>query len=870
MELRRNWRRFALAVGVLLALAAAGRFAISFVTEPGFIAKAISQATGRGVEMGAVEVRTGFWIDVQIEDLRVYRAQVPEGPVLVRVDRAVASLSWLELLLGRVVPDAWVLDAPEVSLSAADLEGEGSFSAPPLADLEIRSGRLTYTEEAGSVAEISGLELAISKRTLLRGFHGTARGALSRAGISLGDFDLTLLGSPDDLTIEAQLSGLGVPAILAAFAPDAAFVDDADGSGPRGSLSTRATLDYTPDRTQARVDVRVHDLSIPIVDFRAPVALPTGQVGLSVTWQGDVLTVELDPGARLEEIRFGGQVVVDTAGAGRVRAKLAFEDFAPGPSAKGRLTPTSLMGLRYPTWRQLDEMVEAGVFRELTVAFDTPLSDFATAFDARVPRPRAAFSARTRLEGATLRARPDYPPFENVSGTIDFGGDRLAVRDVRMERDGAALPEIDFALVGFHRFLALPKEQREMPDGAGVALEGLGPLFRSLAGDPNAPPPDPPTAIRLSAFDVHYPGFLFSIWNAEGEVVFPPGEVRSRDLVGEVAGGPADIDVVWSYRTGQVDATIAYREADFVAEEPPGSAWLSGDFEMVRANVGGFELEDIVGRMEAHGGELRLADVRGGIRGGLLRTHGSVDLTRPDGAPIAFDLTVDRADASVLTQLGAFAESKISGRIGLTGKIGGKLAPDVSFLESGSLDIELAFADGTLENMPNSLTVARVLSLRGISGLFGKPLPYTSIEGRVSVDEGQLRATDVRITGPELRILIGGDVDLRDEARKSDLVVALLFLQTLDEWIESVPVFGQMILGEDRNLLAVYLSMTGPFDDLTVRPMAPDTLRKASSFLGQLRDMIPPLRRRAEPSSPEKSRPGENGGDEGASAGKDL
>jgi hypothetical protein len=73
-------------------------------------------------------------------------------------------------------------------------------------------------------------------------------------------------------------------------------------------------------------------------------------------------------------------------------------------------------------------------------------------------------------------------------------------------------------------------------------------------------------------------------------------------------------------------------------------------------------------------------------------------------------------------------------------------------------------------------------------------------------------------------------MDLATPTKESDFVVALLFLQTLDSVIGSLPIVRNVVLGKDRNLLALYFRLSGPRDDLRVTPLPPERLRDIVGF----------------------------------------
>jgi hypothetical protein len=152
------------------------------------------------------------------------------------------------------------------------------------------------------------------------------------------------------------------------------------------------------------------------------------------------------------------------------------------------------------------------------------------------------------------------------------------------------------------------------------------------------------------------------------------------------------------------------------------------------------------------------------------------------------------------------------------------------FASDGELDVKFALANGSLAKLPGLVALARLPSLSGVSGLLGRPLPYDSLTFQLTLAGGKLALLDAKLLGSQLRMLGSGEMDLNTPTKQSDFVVALLFLQTLDSVIGSLPIVRNVILGNDRNLLALYFRMEGPRDDMRVTPLPPESVRDIVGF----------------------------------------
>jgi hypothetical protein len=161
------------------------------------------------------------------------------------------------------------------------------------------------------------------------------------------------------------------------------------------------------------------------------------------------------------------------------------------------------------------------------------------------------------------------------------------------------------------------------------------------------------------------------------------------------------------------------------------------------------------------------------------------------------------------------------------------------FTRTCDLSLGLELRDGRLENVPAALQLARLPSLQGVRGLFGRPLPYDTITSEVELHAGKLKLEELAIQSPDVRVLASGDVDLNTPQREADMLVALLFLRTVDVVLENVPILGRFILGNDKSLISLGFHMRGPVTSPSFTPEAPAMFK---SFVNRLRSFIPGLR----------------------------
>jgi hypothetical protein len=104
----------------------------------------------------------------------------------------------------------------------------------------------------------------------------------------------------------------------------------------------------------------------------------------------------------------------------------------------------------------------------------------------------------------------------------------------------------------------------------------------------------------------------------------------------------------------------------------------------------------------------------------------------------------------------------------------------------------------------------------------------------IKIAEGRLRTENFALDGPELRMLAAGEIDLRPDDRPVDLVLALLFLRTVDQVLERVPFVGSWILGNNRSLVTLYFKVGGPWRDPSGVPLPPGGITTAAGWAGRV------------------------------------
>ena len=870
-RIRTSWVR-RLLPWVVLTLAAALATAIAVVTRvPSLSANALTTALGQLVEVDRIDIRLGLMLEVEVNGLRVHSGLDPADPIVISAPRALGRQAWPRVLAGQIAPLDWVIEQPLVRTKISADAGDSGFDPGwverfPLVGLVVHEGRLELEAAHDDVYVCDGVELELRRRTLLSGLAGSISGRVLRGERSLAGFDASVEASGDEISARTQLRNAPLPDLVELLGARDAFQTIA------GSLSGSTDVTWREGRLDVSVDLSVAGFAVRVEGMRDTAAPTDTRLAATATIQPDSVRVKTQR-LVLDDLIGSGELTVDRRGEGRVTTSLTVSPFALGNPK--RLNLVTLLALRSPTFAQLARQTERGRLEDIRFELDLPVPDLDQLARPTRPLDPEALRVQATLVAGTLRARPDYTALENVSGTFVLHGDRFSISRLRMSREGSSIPTIDFVLDGYAHFVNLDPNERGIPNGPGVVLGGLGPAFTALGGSdrdadsarrasdvasaqPSAT--DAPTReaqLHVRNLTLEYPALVFPMRAVNGRFRFPPQRVIVDETTGIVAGGRAAIDVDWRLDQNALAIRLTYRPQDgpVSPDTTPRDVWIDGDFAMDATRIGGWDVSGLRGHVRASDAVLRVERVGAKMAGGSLRADGLVDL-EPDGhAAIAFDVALTGADAQD-TVRGMLPENEtVSGRAKVNGKIRGKLDPGAAFLAAAGVDVEIELTEGELSQLPAAIKVARLPSLQGVRGLFGRPLPYTSITGRIGIDSGTLTARDFALLGPELRILLDGTVDLIAEERTTDIVVVLLFLRTLDGVIEQVPLLGPLILGKKGNLVSQAFEITGPFEDPSVTPLAPSAIRTAlrgtSDVLRYLGSWIPGFG-----SGPEEPQPG--------------
>ena len=802
-------------VAVLLALASFGAlFAMLYTADADFVAGALTKLLGRHVEIGKVQLHFGRRLEVELEQVRVADPSAPDAPPALEVAHARGVQAWPRLLAGQYLPLDWTLDAPLLRIRTSAEPLAFDPAALPRLGLLVQDGRVEVTSAAGERWSLERLQLDAKRAGFGTRVEGEGSARLTRGEKPVSELALRFSATRAGADLRGTFARLDLATLPKTLVT------------PKGRAEGGFDLSLDSAGVKGRIQARVERFELVIPKYSGPIAPRSTQVVADVDWRGNNLSLQLHPLA-LDDLVASGSVKLGSGSGGRLTADLRLLPFEPG--RQDRVNGLNFLSQRFKSWAKVRARIEAGVAEDIHLTVDVPTATFRESLSYDTPMAENAFVLQLRVRDGTYRPKPDETPLTQMQGELEIRGNVMDIRRLRMTDDGEPLPEINVRLDGMHRLVHLPDEEDHVVGGPGTKLSGLAAMAAAFrASDSTA---KEPTVIQFEDLALRMPQLILPVRQASGELRFPNGGIVADPVRGTLGGSPAEFSVKWDRAIERVDVRIRYLEGDPGPGGPiTGPRWLSAKVAFQTLSLPEWPVQGLHGRLTAEGAAVTASGIKARLADGDFDASGHVDLSQAGRAPFDLDLGVSGFDPKQVCETFGLPADSVTGRGYVKLKLSGALRPGGDFRTEGRLEGHLVLRDGTVARLPTLVAIARVPSLAGVTGLLGKPLPYRTVEADLALDGGKLGIADGKLLGPELRILASGEMDFHSAERRYDFIVALLFLQTLDRVLAEVPIVRNVMLGEDKNLIAVYLRIEGPKDNLTVTPLPPAAVESVVGF----------------------------------------
>jgi hypothetical protein len=194
----------------------------------------------------------------------------------------------------------------------------------------------------------------------------------------------------------------------------------------------------------------------------------------------------------------------------------------------------------------------------------------------------------------------------------------------------------------------------------------------------------------------------------------------------------------------------------------------------------------------------------------------SLDMSRRDTVPYRISLEAEDLSLSqLMTDVDLDGEAA-TGRVRLGGTLVGHLVPGAHGtlnLADAAGPVSARVRDGEIRRRLNLMMAIAAASDTLNPFRSREVIPFRKIEAELQLGGGPARIEAFSLTGPAIRMVGTGTVDIVNEPHELEGVVALYFFKTLDKLINAVPMVNKLLLGEDENLVAAYFAVSGPWGD---------------------------------------------------------
>jgi AsmA-like C-terminal region len=833
------------------------------------VEQALARGTGGPVSMESLRLEIGFPIHLEARNLRLL-----DGALT--IDAASARLHLLSVLTGKPRLARLMLDGAHLRIQRALTEQGPTWSPQPFANLAARAAE---TPVEPLLAPLHGIEAAVrfllakplladgvqlrrSRISYVHDFSGRGGGleTLWFTGVH-GFLRHSRLRGDAELFLAAQLVARDGPrgsiewqgsrnadgtmriSMAATELELATLVPYLGGAGPQSNLKGRLSgvADFetsTPGQGQLRLDLITRDFeSTALVDGVArtvTAANVSANLQVSVDAQHLVLSRAHIAGP---ELAFDFEAVVQRPinAASNAGLSISLRDIDI-QQARGLIA--WLSGSARERAERAADAIRSGRITRIEFSGGAPMHlwrEFAAGRSTELPR---GLKIRMDVENIALSIGA-ADRLDDVSARVTWSPDGLEIRSARGSLNGSPLPTLGLKFKGVDRLFESGLAEPVHASGA-VSLTGLTPLWSYLTRNGDDTDIGPVPVVRIDFDRLDHPALVWPL--ASVQTRFEPTKNGAHVTLtrGYWAGVPLSGTVELTFRPDRhIEVNL---EADSGPELPPRSAsapdanpraskavgsnalpsdkvWASGRFEI---GGGAWHQRSTQGEFQAVRGALHLDALRSELDpSGQIHGHVVLDLSRQSEVPYELAVQLERGEISSLLTQARFDGDIASGRLDLDVALRGVIRPDHSALAEASGRVRMDARDGSVRrSVPPVLAVALASeSIRGFSSR--ERLGYRRCSSELRFDRGYVSTDALEIDGPDLRLFASGGLDLARPPYKIKAEVVLFLFRQLDRALEKIPLLNVLLLGRNKNLIAAYFELVGPWEhpEATSKPL---------------------------------------------------
>ena len=246
-----------------------------------------------------------------------------------------------------------------------------------------------------------------------------------------------------------------------------------------------------------------------------------------------------------------------------------------------------------------------------------------------------------------------------------------------------------------------------------------------------------------------------------------------------------------------------------------GTTKLTGVATIRNGIYKGIDFEEIAAKLSGGDSKLIVDSIRGTLPVG--RVTGQVTLGLRPEKPITLESSLILEKVPVVPFLHAFGvrDHTVTGALSLKGNMRGETGTYATLNGETSLVIE----KGYFQKLSAAAKIIGILNLptllAGKVDFSRKGMPFDCLDARVVVKNGLAKVERYVVDSPIMKMTAAGDYDIPNNS--VNMVMAVSPLGSYEEFLQGLPVFGKLFVGNGQELVTAFYEVKGPIEDPRVK-----------------------------------------------------
>ena len=270
--------------------------------------------------------------------------------------------------------------------------------------------------------------------------------------------------------------------------------------------------------------------------------------------------------------------------------------------------------------------------------------------------------------------------------------------------------------------------------------------------------------------------------------------------------------------------------------------WIARDSKLsARATVRnavyhGIRFDEIRAKATGADGVIVLDPVNGKASGGTV--SGQLRIALPRDKPAAVESSLHVAGVAVEPLIRGFGikEPPFTGSLYLDGAIRGDGSHPRGTASTLQGDVRVAIKQGYFRKLSATSKIIGILNLptllAGKVDFSAKGMPFDCVSGEMNVKDGIAEIQNYLVDSPIMKITGAGTYDIPDD--QTDMVMAASPFGSYQEFLESIPLFGRLFIGDREGIVTAFFEVKGPLGDPTVTSLPMKSVTSGVTGFAQL------------------------------------